>query len=153
VSGVRSGRDEIRRRMMAALDGELDPAGREQLDRTLAGDPSLREEWERLRRVREVMETMTLRRPSREVWDTYWTSVYNRIERSIGWVLTSIGAAIVLGWGAWQAIESLLADTTVPVFVKIGLLALAVGAAVLLVSVVREKWFTRGKDPYREVER
>jgi hypothetical protein len=145
--------ERTRRLMMARLDGEISDAEARELDRLLAQDDGLRAEWEKLRRVREVTETMKFRTPPEEVWDDYWTGVYNRAERGFGWVLVSLGTTIMLSFVGWNVIQEVLADTTMPGLVKLGLLALTVGGAVLLVSVLREKLFTSRSDPYKEIKR
>ncbi len=148
-------RDErVRRLMMAALDDELDAADeREELEDHLGSDAALRAEWNRLRRLKEVMVEMRVRQPPREVWDTYWTGVYRRMERGLAWILISIGAAVLLGYGIWQAIESVLRDAAIPLVVKGGILALIVGALILLISVVRERVIIGRTDPYKDVRR
>lgn len=154
MSGAnRSGRDRALERMMAALDGEIDPAGREELDAMLRSDAGLRSEWDRLRKVKEATKTMTLRKPPEEVWDRYWVSVYNRMERGVGWILASVGAVVLLSYGLWNAIGSLLEDESLPWFLKGAILLLIVGGMILLVSVVREKLFTARRDAYKEIER
>ena len=138
--------------MMAALDGELRNADRGELDELLA-DPELRAEWERMSRVKEVTETMSYREPPEEVWENYWTSVYSRVERGIGWLLVSLGSLVLFGWWAWGWVHEVLADTSLPGFIKIAIFAVAMGGAILFVSVVREKFFVRRKDRYGEVLR
>lgn len=91
--------------------------------------------------------------PSGEGWDRYWLNVYNRIERGLGWILISIGAAILLFYGAFKAVESILADMQLEWFVKAGILAVLGGLAILLISVIREKFFTRKADKYKEIQR
>lgn len=91
--------------------------------------------------------------PPEEVWDRYWLNVYNRIERGLGWVLTSIGAIIVLFYGAFKAVESIIADPELEWFVKAGILAMLGGLAIVLVSVLREKLMTRKSDTYKEIQR
>jgi ferric-dicitrate binding protein FerR (iron transport regulator) len=154
VSGHDSERQErARHLMMAALDGELPTGERAELDRLLDEDAALREEWERLSKVKEVTKTMSYREPPEEVWEVFWVSVYNRAERGIGWVLISVGSLVLLGFGIWHGIMALLADTELPVFVKIAIFATALGSLVLLFSVAREKWFVRRRDPYKEIPR
>jgi ferric-dicitrate binding protein FerR (iron transport regulator) len=145
--------ERARHLMMAALDGELGPEDRAELDGLLAADASLREEWERLNEVKEVTGTMGYTEPPEEVWETYWVSVYNRVERGVGWILLSLGALVVTGYGIWQGVEALLADTGLPGFFKIALFVAALGGLILLLSVAREKLFTRRRDPYREIQR
>lgn len=150
---ARFGGDRLRRLMMAHLDGELDPPEREELERRLASDPALEREWDRLVRLKEVTEGMRLRKPPEEVWDSYWTSVYRRLERGVAWILVSIGVMVLLGYGAWTAVQELLADTEMPWFLKAAILATTVGVVVLFVSVLREKLFVRGRQRYKDVER
>jgi len=146
-------RERARRLMMARLDGELSGQEHQELERLLGENAGLRQEWEKLQRVKEVTGTMALKRPPEEVWDGYWRSVYNKAERGIGWILVSIGAIVLLSYGLWMMVGEILADADMPGFVKFFLFALLVGLAVLLVSVIREKLFTRKDDPYKEVER
>jgi len=97
---------------------------------------------------------MTLRQPSEEIWDGYWRSVYNRTERGIAWLLVSIGAIVVGAWGVWQALEDLLQNDALPVYVRMGIFAVALGLVILAISVVREKYFMHRRDPYeKEVTR
>ncbi len=145
--------ERARQLLMAALDGELGRAEQDELDRMLERDPALQDEWTRLVRLKEVTDGMTLRQPPAEVWDRYWGGVYRRLERGIAWILTSIGAAVVLGYGLWRAVQAILADTELPIVVQAGALLLIGGLAVLVVSVVREKLFLWKRDPYKDVQR
>lgn len=145
--------ERARHLMMAALDSELGPEDRAELDRLLAADASLREEWERLGKVKEVTKAMGYTEPPEEVWGTYWVSVYNRVERGVGWILATLGLLVVVGYGIWQGVVELLADTGLPGFFKVALFVAAFGGLILLLSVVREKLFTRRRDPYREIQR
>ncbi len=96
---------------------------------------------------------MALKPAPEEIWEDYWASVYARVERGIGWVFVSIGAIILLAYGAWRGVEELLADAAMPWFIKTAVLALSFGAVILLVSVVREKLFLGPKQRYKDVER
>lgn len=140
--------------MMAALDGESTPAEREELDALLARDAGLAAEWARLRRVKEVTATMTLRQPSEEVWDRFRVSVMHRAERGIAWILIAAGAIVLGAWWAWHVLESFFEDTGTPWFLKGAVLAIVAGGVILVVSVIRERWFLHRRDPYsREVIR
>ncbi len=145
--------ERLRLMMTAALDGELDASEREQFEARLAADPELAAEWQRLNNLKELTGMSTIASPPEEQWGSYWQSVYNRIERGLGWILVSLGATVLVTFGLWQAIDELLADTDVPGFVKLAILALGAGSVMLLISVLREKIFVRRHDPYKEVER
>jgi len=146
-------RERVRHLLMAELDDELSAVERQELERLLAEDPALREERARMMRVREVTNAMTMREPPAEVWESYWQHVYNRVERGLGWILFSVGVAVLLVWGAWHAVDALLASSEIPGVIKLAIFAGAAGGLVLLWSVFREKIFTRTRDPYREVQR
>lgn len=146
-------RDRARALMMAALDGEVSDVERGELEALLEGDPGLRDEWQRMGQVKEVTSTMALRKPPEEVWGRYWTSVYNRIERGVGWILASVGAVVIMAYGLWKWFETLYQDASLPWFVKAAIMLLSVGFLIVFVSVIREKLFTRRYDPYKEIER
>lgn len=140
--------------MMAALDGEATAEERGELDRLLADHPELQPEWDRLRRVKEVTTAMTVREPPREIWDGYWTSASRRTERTVAWVVVLLGGLVLLAWGSWHWLRAVVADPDLPVLIKAAIVAVVLGAALLLVSVVREKLFVRRRDPYsKEVVR
>jgi hypothetical protein len=146
-------RERAHQLMMAELDGELSGNEGQELDALLRDDPALHAEHERLRRVREVTSGMALGKAGEELWDGYWLSVYNRIERGIGWMLASVGTIVLLSYGVWEATRQLMADESIPFVIKLALLGAGIGGVILLVSVTREKWFIRKKDPYRGVQR
>jgi predicted anti-sigma-YlaC factor YlaD len=110
-------------------------------------------EWEDMKTLEEVMNKMELKEPKPEVWKVYSTSVYNRLERRIGWILFSVGAMILLFFGGYKIVESIIQDTTTPLLIKVGIMALMGGFAVLLVSVLRERLFVRQRERYKEVEK
>jgi ferric-dicitrate binding protein FerR (iron transport regulator) len=144
--------------MMAALDDEIGTADRAELDRMVARDPALRDEWKRLSRVKEATTTMAMKEPTQETWDRYWMSVYNRTERKLAWLLVGFGAVMLLAYGLWHAVpvlaERLFNATDVPVVVRGGVAAVLTGAALLVVSVIREQLSVRRTDAYdKGVER
>jgi ferric-dicitrate binding protein FerR (iron transport regulator) len=139
--------------LMRALDEELSPQDRTELDRLLADDPTLRAERERLGRLKEVTGEMKLRNPPEQLWDDYWNSAYSRLERGIGWLLVSFGVIVVGGWATWQFVTELIADTEMPPLIKAGILAGSLGLVILTVSVLRQRLFVRKTDPYKDIVR
>ncbi|MFQ5747699.1 MAG: hypothetical protein ACE5HF_10870 [Gemmatimonadota bacterium] len=74
-------------------------------------------------------------------------------EMGFGWALVSIGVVIVLAYGGWNAVRSLVSTSELPLVVRAGILALLAGLAVLFVSVVRQRLAGRKEDPYKDVDR
>ena len=144
---------DVRHLMMAAVDGELTAEQRAALDQRLAADPELAAEMRRLERLKEVTSMTQIDSRPEEQWRVYWQDVYNRMERGLGWILVSLGASVLASYGLWEAVSHMLADTSVPWFLKLAIFALGAGMIVLFVSALREKLFTHKHDPYKEVER
>lgn len=145
--------ESLRKQISAYLDGELEPREARQVEEHLAGCPECRREMEEMRKIEEVLSMMKLQNPPQEVWDVYWRSVYNRLERGLGWILLSLGAIILLFFGAYKMVEGILKDPAVPLVLKLGLLVFLAGVVVLLVSIGREQLFLRKKERYKEVEK
>ena len=55
-----------------------------------------------------------LKEPSDVELQRYWSSVYNRLERGLAWILVSAGMVILLGWGAWEFVRAMVQDTEMP---------------------------------------
>jgi len=139
--------------LMGAIDGELTPKEHAEFTELVATHPEFKQEWQQYQQLKEVTQTMKFKSPPTEVWDKYWLNVYNRIERGIAWIIFSIGFMILLIYGSFKIVESLLADSQLVGIVKIGILAAIIGLVILIVSVLREKLMIQKTDPYKEVQR
>ncbi|MBW7997206.1 MAG: hypothetical protein FVQ81_11685 [Candidatus Glassbacteria bacterium] len=146
-------REELMRLLTAFADGELDESERERVERLLADDPELRGELESIRNLNRLTVKIRLTEPEQEVWNMYWANVYNRLERGVGWILLSVGAIILIAYGAWHFVRDFLLDPEVPLLMRTGVSAALLGAIVLLVSVLRERLFARKKERYEEIVR
>lgn len=132
-------------------DGHLSEDQKKMIEEHVQQCEECRRELEEMVKFEEVMQKMELKQPPKEMWQVYWTSVYNRLERRIGWILLSIGAIIMLFFGGYKAIEGIIQDTTTPLILKIGILTVLGGLVILLVSIGRERIFVRKKERYKEV--
>jgi len=144
--------EQIKQIIAAAVDGGLDDESRAMVAGHLATCPECRKEYEELTKVEEVMGKMTFKNPPHGIWDVYWTSVYNRLERGIGWILFSLGAIILLFFGGYKLVEGIIENAALPLLLKVGVLALLGGAIVLLVSLIREQFFVRKRERYKEID-
>jgi anti-sigma factor RsiW len=138
--------------LSAYVDGELDAEGLARVEAHLAASAEARAEVERLRAFKHLTAGLRLREAPPEDWETFWRNTYNRSERSLGWLLVIVGVALAGLWGLWQvALAVLVAE--LPVVVKGGILAGAVGSLVLLISVLRERLYTRKRTRYDDIVR
>lgn len=143
----------IRELISSFYDGELNEEQKRMVEEHLKECPECKKEFEETAKLEEVMSKMELKKPPEEAWRLYWASVYNRLERRIGWILLSIGAMILLFFGGYKAVEGIIQDPTTPFLLKAGILVSLGGVAVLLVSLIREQFFVRKRERYKEVEK
>jgi len=139
--------------MMAYLDNELNDEQKRAFEAHLASCPRCTQELEEFKTLKQITDGVKLVEPEERLWQQYWGSVYNRIERGIGWVVFSMAGILLLIYGGFTAIENVIKDPSVGVLLKVGLVALLVGLAILFVSVVRERIFFWSKDRYKNVRR
>lgn len=144
---------KIKELISSCYDQELDEDQRVILEKHLEGCAECKREFEEMGKLEEVMNKMELKKPPKEVWQLYWASVYNRLERRIGWILLSIGAMILIFFGGYKAVEGIIHDPTTPLLLKLGILAFMAGIVVLLGSIIRERLFVRKRERYKEVEK
>ena len=139
--------------MMGEIDEELSPDEKAEFEKLLISNEEFKKEFDQYKKLKEVTTEMRFSSPPIEMWDGYWLNIYNRLERGIGWLLFSIGSIILLTFGGFKLVEALLMDSNISWIFKAGVLFIMGGLAVLLVSVIRERWFTFKRDPYKEVVR
>ncbi len=125
----------------------------QEFETLINSNAKLKQEFEEQKKIKEVLKKMTLKNPSKEVWDGYWLGIYNRIERGISWIAISVGAAIFFGYASIEAVGAFINDTQTPPLVKVGISILFFGVLVLVFSLLREKFFTSKHDKYKEVQR
>lgn len=136
-----------------ALDGNLNSEEKVEFEKLISESKDFQNEWNSLKEIKEVTKSMKFKEPPQELWDKYWLSVYSRLERGIAWILISIGASIILIYGGFKLIESIIGDATLTWILKTAILAIIIGFVLLLVSVIRERFFLRKTDKYKEIIR
>ena len=139
--------------MMGYLDEELSAEQIRRFEEHLTTCKQCSSQLQEFRQLKAITDQMTLIEPEDRLWQQYWDGIYNRIERSIGWTIFSVAAILLTIYGGFKAIEALIIDPTVGLLLKIAMLALLVGLAILFVSVLRERIFFWTKDRYKDVRR
>jgi len=144
--------DEIRVLLSALVDNELDAEQKRKVGDHLASCEDCRKEYAKLKRLKEATSEMSYFDLPDKLWAGYWREIYNRIERGIGWFFLSIGAIILLVLGAWELLDKFFLDARISLIPKLGVGAVILGLVILLVSIGRERLFSRRHDRYEEVE-
>lgn len=139
--------------MMGYLDNELSNEQKRQFEEHLNGCTECKEELKEFRKLKAITDEVTLVDPEDRIWQDYWSGVYNRIERGVGWIVFSVAAILLIIYGGFKMIEEMVKDPDIETILKIGLLALIAGLAILFVSVLRERCYFWKKDRYKDVRR
>ena len=139
--------------MMAYLDDELDDRQRKAFEAHVAACRGCAEELAQFQQLKALTDRAALAEPEDRIWQQYWGNVYNRMERGLGWMISSIAAILLFVYGSWTAIERIIRDPAVGLFLKITLLALIAGVAILFVSVLRERLFFWKRERYKDLRR
>lgn len=145
--------DKFQYLLNKALDNELTESEKIEFEKMLTYSKEFREEWNSLKKLKEISSTMKFKNPTEEMWDKYWLGIYRRLERGIAWVLISIGTTIIIVYGTFKIIESITEDPTLSWFIKLAILAILIGFEILLISIIRERVFLRKSDKYKEIVR
>ena len=145
--------DDYKDLLMSYLDDELSDEQRRQFEEHLAGCPDCAGELEEFKKLKAITDEVALVEPEDRIWQDYWSNIYNRIERGIGWIMFSVAAIALAIYCGFRAIEELIKDTSVEMTLKVGLLALIAGLAILFVSALRERLYFWKRDRYKDVRR
>jgi hypothetical protein len=146
--------EEIQTLIMKVVDGVASPHEATALAEAIRGDEKWETEVRAFRKIKEITDGMRFKELPDACWAGYWESMYRRLERGVGWILMSLGAIVLLSFGAFLGLSRLYSDPGVSLVVKAGVSAAVLGAIILLVSVLRERLFARRHERYeREVQR
>ncbi|MBN2136243.1 MAG: zf-HC2 domain-containing protein [Sedimentisphaerales bacterium] len=145
--------DDYKDQLMSYLDNELSDEQRQRFEEHLADCSECAEELEEFQKLKAITDEVSLAEPEDRIWQDYWSNIYNRIERGMGWVLFSVAAIALIVYGGFKGIEELIRDPKIEVLLKIGLLAVIAGLAILFVSVLRERLYFWKRDRYKDVRR
>jgi hypothetical protein len=146
-------KEYVRQLISAAIDGELTEQKKQELDALLRRYPDVADEYSEYKKIKEVTMGIKFTEPSPDVWESYWMKVYNRLERRLGWILLSLGATVLLIFGAFEIVKEIIGDAEMPWWVKGAVFAGAAGIVILLFSVIREKIFLHKSERYKEIIR
>lgn len=141
--------DRLAELMVKVVDGVATPAEREELMAHAVDDPALRAELESQQAIKAVTDGWMARLEGDLAADRDRSSPARRAERGLGVGLLVFGVVLLWGWGGVQ----IVLDATAPLPVRLGIGSLAGGVLLLLLHVVRTRFFAGPRDPYDEVIR
>ena len=145
--------DAFKPLLMGYLDDELTGLEVQRMEEHLRSCPDCAAELKEFRRLKEVTQNMRVAIPDDKYWEQYWSNIYNRLERRVGWILISIGSILLISYGIYYLLSRLLLQGDIPLVVRIGVVALVVGFCTLVVSALRERIFLSKSDKYERIKR
>jgi len=116
------------------IDNELSPEEKRDFEVHLEGCADCRKEL-------ESFGAMKYADIPEQVWEGYWSSLYKRMERGVGWIFISIAAIVLLCFGCYHFCADFLLNPEEPLLLRIG------------IGCIRERLFARKRDRYDEVTR
>lgn len=134
---------------MRYLDGEMTADERIEFSEHLESCGVCRQSMEELGSVERLTGMMKIRDPQDDFWDGYWKSIFRRSERKTGWLLLIAGFALVVLYALWKGVTDFGEIT----FIKVVMIAAAIGFVILLISVIRERVHQYKSDRYKDIER
>jgi anti-sigma factor RsiW len=135
--------------LSAYLDGELTQQEQQRVRLYLEDSDEAREEFREMQEIKKITSTLAFAPPPDERLDELARSLSVRGPQLAGWVLLLIGAVAAI------LIAAVLLATApdVPLGVKAIYGSGALGLALLLGSVARQRWLEAPYDRYRGVKR
>jgi len=134
---------------MAYADGELDADTRAAFEARLGSDSDLALQVTHQQRLNLLMREMAPPEPKDTEWARLARDPLHKSGLGTGFSLMLVGAFGVLGLTGWGILTS---DAISPLW-KLTLIALAVGALALFLTVLRARLRTLPYDPYTSIQR
>ena len=142
--------EEIQALMMKVVDGLATPEEGKAFDEAISGNEKWETELRAHRKIKEVTDSMRFKELPDSYWQGYWANLYRKTERGVGWIFMSIGAIVLIVLGLYTAFSEFYTDPHVSLIVKVAVSVGGFGAVVLLVSIVRERFFARKHERYEK---
>jgi anti-sigma factor RsiW len=140
--------EDIATQLMAYLDGEMNEEQARAFRAVLDAHPEWAEEARTLGGVVDSTSALSFRAVPAGAWDGYWEEIDARLARRTGWMFLALGGGVL---GLMGFLKVLVWSNNL--WVRAGLVAVVVGLAILVVSVVRGRLLELPHDRYSRIRR
>jgi len=148
VDGTRNMDDHVGVLLSGYVDGELTQQQRQLVSLHCEGCDECRETLSRLREIRASVGKAHLSEVGEDKWRETMNESSVQTTRNIGWLMFLAGALALAG----IAVLQFLFNDETPVVMKLIMIGIYGGLAVLLFSVLRQRLIERKTDKYKDVE-
>ncbi len=139
---------QIEDMLSAYLDGELTQQHRQRVEVHVDACARCGKTLAELERIREGIGTLPNPEPTEEQWSRMMRVTVTKTSRGLGWLLGIAGGVLLAGYAAYEFAH----DEAVDALVKIGVVGIVGGVALLLLSVLIDRLRARKSDRYKDVE-
>ena len=130
------------------VDGELTQQQRQLVMLHCEACDECRDNLDRLRELRERIKGSGLSEVGEDKWRETMDDSSVQLSRGIGWLMFIAGLLAIVGIGLFM----FMFDDSVPLGMKLIMIAIYGGLATLLFSVLRQRLIERKTDKYKDVE-
>ena len=148
VNGNRHVDDHVGELLSGFVDGELTQQQRQLVTLHCNGCSECLRDLLELRELRERIGKAKLSEVGEDKWREAMDDSTVMTSRSIGWLMVIAGLLAIIGIGVFV----FLFDDSIPVWMKLIMIAIYGGLATLLFSVLRQRLIERKTDKYKDVE-
>ena len=145
--------DDYELLIMRHFDRKTNPEDEIRLAAHLESCPSCRARMTQYERLFTAAADVAMRPAPPEYFETYWSGVYNRLERHTALFVLAAAVAAAGCYALVRLALFLMRAEDMSLWVKVAIAGLVIGAVLLFVSVLREKLTLRRTDKYRGVIR
>ena len=132
------------------IDGELSPEEAMEVQEQLNRNEALREEYEALIKVSDSLEGVSFVEPQEEDLENLWRTPFSHGVKVTAMTLIIGGYAFFILVGTALFFSS---ENDMPFIFKLCFGAMALGGVILAYQVLRDRFISYSKDPYKEIKR
>ncbi|MBN1354924.1 zf-HC2 domain-containing protein [bacterium] len=145
--------EQYQKLIMGYIDGELTESEIRELMDHLKVCEECRREMRQFKILNAVTDISSFQTPEDKFWEGYWSGIYNKMERRLGWILVTGGLILLMSGALFWLCSQVLLNPSEPIWVRVGIPLTMIGTAVLLISVCRERVRAYRFERYKDVRR
>jgi len=141
--------DNIKNLICKVLDGTATSEEENIMNELKEKNPEVQAELDEQKKIVDSFSSFGIPEMEDSMQKEFSAGVYNKLERATGWVLSSIGIALILIYGIYEFVT----QPDINAVYRIGMAALVIGFGLLFSSILRGRLKFKKYDKYKEVIR
>ena len=141
--------DNTKNLICKVLDGNATSEEEKMMNELNMKNPEVHAEFNAQKNVVDSFSSVGLPELDDTLRQQFISGVYNKLERTTGWILSCLGIAFILCYGIYEFIT----QPDINAVYRLGIAAIIVGFGLLFSSVLRGRLKLKKHDKYKEVIR